>query len=51
MTMEEFIQNEIAKWGIDYIDELCMKGYDPKFVNGKWVWLIQPQVREYSLNR
>jgi hypothetical protein len=51
MTMEEFVQKEIETWGIDYIDELCMKGFDATFVNGKWVWLQRPQVREFSLNR
>lgn len=51
MTMEEFVQSEIAKWGIDYIDDLCQKGFDPAFVNGKWVWLQKPTVRQHSLNR
>lgn len=51
MTMEEFIQKEIEIWGIDYIDELCSKGFDAAFVNGKWAWIQRPLVHEHSLNR
>jgi hypothetical protein len=46
MTDEEkFIQKEIDTWGLDYIDELFMKGYRPMFVDGlgKWMWLLPSQ--------
>jgi hypothetical protein len=42
VTEEEFIQREMKIWGIDYIDDLFMKGYKPTYVETlqKWMWLL-----------
>lgn len=40
-TPDDFIKQEIAEWGFDYVDEMFDKGYEPTLVNGVWIWNVQ----------
>lgn len=44
MTETEFIQHEIAVWGVDYVFDLLDRGYTPTqlIVNGtlRWWWIL-----------
>lgn len=44
-TIEDFIQQQIAEYGHDYIETQFASGYEPMQVNGIWCWC------EYNASR
>jgi hypothetical protein len=56
VTMQEFIDKEIAVWGEDYVFDLFDKGYEPialmREMGGiRWSWKLEPltQPRKYAM--
>jgi len=37
-TYEDFVKNEIAEHGYDYVEAQFLLGYEPLRQNGVWVW-------------
>lgn len=42
MTENEFIDQEVARWGWDEVDRLLAKGFEPKLTNEGWRWIMSP---------
>lgn len=37
-TLEDFVNNEIAEHGHDYVEAQFLLGYEPLRQNGVWIW-------------
>ncbi len=45
-TETEFINHESRTWGIEYIEELLDKGYEPKLTTDGWRWILPVKVEK-----
>jgi hypothetical protein len=39
LTINEFVREQIATWGQDYVDDLLDRGYIPVCTSAGWRWL------------
>lgn len=51
LTETEFLNEEIRIWGLDYIEALLERGYEPKLTDKGWTWLLPVREREISRGR
>jgi len=49
-TEDEFIVSETKEYGFEWVDEQFARGYEPKEVNGVWLWRPAESVTPIARN-
>lgn len=45
LTETEFLNREISVWGVEYVDSLLERGYEPKLTTRGWTWILPVRER------